>query len=228
MKNDSLGDRMKKNYEDRTRFYLPRRTYTIIRVDGKAFHSFCSKLEKPFDWKLIATFQETTRIVGSEMQGFQFAYGQSDEVSFLVTDFNEITTEAWFDGNIQKIASVTASLFTAQFNNLFKYIRLASFDCRVFSIAERTEVENYFIWRQQDATRNSVQMLGRSKFSHKELDGKNCSEIQEMLHNKYSINWNDQHPELKRGWIVTKDSVLSSDHFVCGCDLFDAYIPRYS
>lgn len=174
---DELGDRIKNNYESRTIYYLPRRTYTIIRVDGKAFHSYTCGCEKPFDYNLMACMDATALGLCKQIEGTVFAYSQSDEISLLVTDFAKINTEAWFDGNIQKICSVSASIATAEFNKvqienkwkkqsigLEEILKFAHFDSRVFSIPDPVEVANYFVWRSNDAIRNSISSAARAIF----------------------------------------------------------------
>jgi len=201
---DTLGDRMKENYEDRTRIFLPRRTYTIIRIDGKAFHTYTKGLERPFDEKLINDMDETAMFLCKNIQGSKFAFVQSDEISILLTDFDDLTTDAWFDGNIQKMVSVSSSFATAKFNEL-RPGKLAFFDSRVFTIPSNIEVENYFIWRQQDTTRNSISSVAQSLYSHKQLEGKNTNEQQEMIFQK-GINWNDYAPKYKRGRFIEKQN----------------------
>jgi len=200
---DSLGDRMKDQYENRTRIMLPRRTYTVIRVDGKAFHTYTRHCEKPNDETLAWALDQSAQALCEEAQGSCLAFVQSDEISILLTDFAQPTTEAWFDGNLQKICSVAASTVTAVFaSNYERDGQVAIFDARVFVIPDPVEVENYFIWRQQDATRNSIQGLAQSKFSAKQLHGKTTSEMQEMLFQAHGINWNDTEPYWKRGRCV--------------------------
>ena len=201
-KKDSLGDRMKEFYENRTRNFLPRRTYTIIRVDGKAFHSYTRGLVRPFDEKLVNDMDETACYMCKNIQGAKFAFVQSDEISILLTDFEGLTTDAWFDGNIQKMASISASLATAKFNEL-RPNKIALFDSRVFTIPSDIEVENYFIWRQQDTTRNSISSVAQSMFSHRELENKNTDQMQEMCFQK-GVNWNDFSAKLKRGRLIVK------------------------
>jgi tRNA(His) guanylyltransferase len=196
----SLGDRMKTKYEDRTRYYLPARTYTIIRIDGKAFHNFTKTCAKPFDYDLMGAIDATAVGLVKQIPGSKLAYVQSDEISILITDFDTVETEAWFGGNIQKIASVSASIATSEFR---KYCTTsANFDSRVFTIADPMEVENYLVWRQKDAVTNSIQMAARAVLSHKELDKKNNSEIQEMLFREKGINWSEYPAKAKRGRIV--------------------------
>lgn len=227
---DQLGDRMKDFYEDRTRYKLARRTNTIIRIDGKAFHTYTKGLQRPFDQGLMEDMNKTTEYLCQNIQGAKFGYVQSDEISILITDYDDITTHAWFDGNLQKMASIAASLATAKFNQLrmarkskevqrpfgegyektgnlnygeIQDFKLAMFDARVFQIPYQEEVVNYFIWRQQDATRNSISSVAQSLYSHKELNGKKTDQMQEMIFQK-GINWNDYTPREKRGALIRK------------------------
>ena len=222
---DSLGTRLKTYYEDRTRYSLPRRTYTIIRIDGKAFHTYTKGLQRPIDSDLISDMDETASYLCKNIQGVRFGYVQSDEISLLLTDFDDLGTHMWFDGNIQKICSVSASMATSIFNKLRykRYLQnkidietkrmsdkryekepsLAMFDARVFQIPSSIEVENYFIWRQQDATRNSISSSAQSLYSHKELNGKKSDDLQEMIFQK-GINWNNYSSREKRGGFIDK------------------------
>lgn len=230
---DQLGDRMKNYYEDRFRYKLPRRTYTIIRIDGKAFHTYTKGLERPFDEDLINDMDETTKYLCKNIQGVKFGYVQSDEISLLLTDFDDLQTDMWFDGNLQKMCSVAASMATSKFNQLRilrKFFennvdiidhgitaydmsisqiinsKMGEFDARVFQISNSIEVENYFIWRQQDATRNSISSVAQSLYSHKDLNGKSSDEKQEMIFQK-GINWNDYPARMKRGGFIQKVQV---------------------
>ena len=202
--NDALGDRMKDYYEGRTKYFLPRRTFTIIRVDGKAFHTYTRGLVRPFDDKLMSDMDETAAFLCKNIQGSKFAFVQSDEISIVMTDFDELQTDAWFDGNIQKIVSVSASLATGRFNEL-RPGKMANFDARVFTIPSEIEVLNYFIWRQQDTTRNSIQAVAYYLYSQKELHGKHVDQMQEMIFQK-GINWNDYAAKYKRGRVIEKQS----------------------
>ena len=206
---DELGDRIKSLYEVRTKSYLPRRTYTIIRLDGKAFHTFTKGFERPYDTKLMDAMDYTTKKLCENIQGCKLGYTQSDEISLLLTDFDNIGTSAYLGGAIQKIVSITASMASAYFNRymLENQItdKLAFFDSRVFTISEAVEVENYVIWRQQDCVRNSISMTAQSLFSHKELNGVNTSGMQDLCMSK-GVNWNDQPDGFKRGRMVWKES----------------------
>jgi tRNA(His) 5'-end guanylyltransferase len=216
---DPLGDRMKDFYEDRTRYKLARRTNTIIRIDGKAFHTYTKGLQRPFDQGLMEDMNKTTEYLCQNIQGAKFGYVQSDEISILITDYDDIDTHAWFDANLQKMASIAASLATAEFNRLrlirkmnttvatagsiLEQFKHAMFDARVFQIPYQEEVINYFLWRQQDATRNSISSVAQSLYSAKELHGKKTSDMQEMIFQK-GINWNDFTPREKRGSIIRR------------------------
>lgn len=207
----TLGTRMKENYENRTKQFLTRRCPTIIRIDGKAFHTYTKGLKKPFDEGLIEDMQETTKFLCEQIQGAKLGYTQSDEISILLTDYDNLQSQAWFDYNVQKITSITASLATAKFNELRLnrlHKKLAFFDARVFQVPEKEEVVNYFIWRQQDAERNSISMLAQSLYSHKQLFKKNTSNMQEMCFQK-GYNWNDLPYEQKRGSFIVKNLYIN-------------------
>ena len=246
MDKTTLGDRMKNNYENISRYYLTRRMPVIIRIDGKAFHTFTRGFKKPFDDVLVKTMQETMKYLCENIQGCVLGYTQSDEISLVLTDYAELTTDAWFGNNLQKMCSVSASMATMAFNKFFShnvedlesdlaqehetdgmtelvktmlsYYRIyrialkkgAMFDSRVFTIP-REEVCNYLLWRQQDATRNSVQSVGQSNFSQKQLHGKSCNDIQDMLMLQKGINWNDYPTTLKRGSCCIKTVIQDPD-----------------
>jgi len=201
---DPLGDRMKSSYENRTKLALPRRTYTLIRIDGKAFHTYTRGLDKPYDDTFLRHMQQTAKYLCENVQGCKLGYVQSDEISLLLTDFATPQTNAWFDGDQQKIVSISASMATAYFNFLRPAelpAKLALFDSRAWTIPDVVEVENYFIWRQKDATRNSISLTAQAYFSPKQLHGKSSNECQEMLWKEKGLNWNDMDPCFKRGTV---------------------------
>lgn len=147
----------------------------------------------------------------NEAQGSLFVYTQSDEISLLLQDFIEQDTQAWFDGNLQKICSVSASIVTALFNLRRSYTtpsKIAYFDSRAFTIADPAEVTNYFLWRTRDCIRNSINSLGQCYFSQKELHGKNTSEVQDMLLTAKSVNWNDCESRFKTGSLQNKNGYI--------------------
>lgn len=210
---DSLGDRMKGNYESRTRSYLPRRTNTIIRLDGKAFHTYTRGRQRPWDDALHDNLVQAANVLCRQAQGALVGFVQSDEISILLTDYTQLTTEAWFDGNLQKIASVSASIITAEFN--LREMRdqaagepgtrgRAYFDARVFTIPDPWEVHNYFVWRQKDIERNSLSMLAQTHFPHKELHGKRRTDLLELLRG-IDIEWDDMPQAFKYGTLIHQD-----------------------
>lgn len=233
---DDLGTRMKTFYEQIPKTKLMRRTPVIIRIDGKAFHTFTRGFQKPFDEVLIKTMQETTKYLCENIQGCVLGYTQSDEITLVLIDYQRFETSAWFDYEIQKMCSIAASMATIAFNRYFKenvkeyashipyygtmypcdekeqkYMNIlnnaidkgAMFDARVFNIPKE-EVTNCVYWRQLDASRNSIQMVGQANFSHKELQNKSCNDIQDMLMTQKGINWNDFPTYQKRGTCVVK------------------------
>lgn len=209
MSKDSLGDRMKK-YENVERRYLSQNMPTLIRIDGKAFHTFTKGMKRPFDEQLMNCMWETGKYLCKNIMGCKVAYIQSDEITLLLTDYDTFDTQPWFDKNIQKMCSVSASMATMAFNMAFNKTTydnkkgIAMFDSRVFNIPKE-EVCNCFIWRQQDATRNSIEAIGRSFFSDKELFKVNCAQIQEKLFQEKQINFNDYPTYEKRGVCIVKE-----------------------
>lgn len=207
--NTPLGDRMKR-YEQAFRQHLPRRTYTLMRLDGRAFHTYLRNAERPFDRSFIGDMNLVALRLVEEIPGAQFAYLQSDEISLLITDFESHQTEPWFGGNLQKLVSVSAGLASAYLAQLRRESRrIPVFDARVWSMSDAVEVANYFVWRQQDAVRNSIQMTGQTYFSHRQLKGKSLNEVQEMLFSVHKINWNDYPPECKRGRMIVHNAMTT-------------------
>lgn len=228
---DSLGTRMKEFYEQIPKTKLMRRTPVAIRIDGKAFHTFTKGFKKPFDVVLMQSMCETTKYLCENIQGCVLGYTQSDEITLILVDYQKLDTSAWFDYEVQKMCSIAASMATMAFNKYFNYNiseyqrnhfengtefdqpyweRLvaaaqkgAMFDARCFNIPKE-EVTNLIYWRQLDATRNSIQMVGQAYFSHNELHGKSCNDIQDMLVLQKGINWNDFPVYQKRGTCVSK------------------------
>ena len=171
MRKNSLGDRMKE-YERTSDTKLVRRLPMIVRLDGKAFHSWTKKsgCVRPFDHTFIDMMAGLAQYLCENIGGAELAYGQSDEISILVRDDQNIDTDAWFDKRLQKVVSIVASMATYWFNanNAFEKKLPAFFDARAFILPEH-EVKNYFIWRQEDATTNSLSMLAQSLYRHGEL-----------------------------------------------------------
>lgn len=200
---DSLGCRMKE-HENHFNQRVKPQTPVIARIDGKAFHSFTAGMKRPYDERLSNLMWGTLEFL-MKQSGAIFGYTQSDEISLLYYQ-ESLKSQIYFDGKINKLNSVLASYATSYFNRImktalsepkYKYID-ANFDCRTFELPSKEETLNYFIWREQDAVRNSIQMAARSVFSHSECNDKNGSELQEMLFSK-GINWSNYPTFFKRG-----------------------------
>lgn len=200
-----LGDRMK-SYERACKTVLTPRTPVIIRVDGKAFHTYARGCVRPFDGHLIAAMDAVALALCAEVDGAKLAYVQSDEISILVHTYRTFEQQPWFANEVQKLVSITAGVASGVMTEVspvvFGTVRRACFDSRAFTMPE-SDVNNYFLWRQKDWTRNSVQMLARSLYSHRECTGKSNPELQEMCFQK-GHNWNDLPTHLKRGRAVVK------------------------
>ena len=253
MDTSDLANRMKE-YEKRNQYYLQKRTPVAIRVDGRSFHTFTKGFQRPFDDVLIKTMQETAKYMCENIQGAKFAYVQSDEITIILTDYDTLETDCWFNYRTDKLCSIAASMATMIFNKIFKekvenfieeggafslaqlnynqmktepYLKAiekgAMFDARCFNIPKE-EVTNLIYWRQLDATRNSIQMVGQANFSHKELQNKSCNDIQDMLHEQKGINWNDYPTVYKRGTACIKNRKIIEylDEFKVTAKLMDS------
>lgn len=227
-----------KMYESVPKVQLMRKTPVIIRIDGKAFHTFTKGFQFPFDGVFRKSMADTMMYLCKNIQGCVMGYTQSDEITLLLQDWENLETDAWFDYEVQKICSVSASMATLEFNKRFyancrnrlvngdfaslethkeknAYIALteryqnacrmgAMFDSRCFNVPF-TEIENVFIWRQQDATRNSIQALAQSLYSYKEIEGIKNNELQNKMFTEKGVNWNDIETEYKRGCCCVKE-----------------------
>jgi len=207
----SLGDRIK-SYERVSKHFALLNMPLVIRVDGKAFHTFTKRCEKPFDKKLIHVMTQAARYTAKRMQGFKAAYVQSDEVTFVLTDYDSHETSAWFDYELPKLISTSAAIMSVSFFNEMENVNsmminennLPTFDSRAFNVPKH-DVINTFLWRALDWKRNSVQMLAQANFSHKELQGKNQNTLKEMLL-EINEDWNLLKPEEKYGTFIVQDT----------------------
>lgn len=203
-----LDTRMKEFYEFPTRYVLPRRTHTVIRLDGKNFHNFTKACTRPFDEDLLRAFDDTMMHLCQNIQGAQIGYTQSDEISILLTDFEKLNTEPWLGATIQKMTSISASMATAFFNVSYQHPegQLATFDSRVFTIPSAVEVENYFIWRQKDAIRNAINMVASEIFSPWHLHGLSTNDRQALLLRNADVDVTDLPLRQRRGSIAYKET----------------------
>jgi len=215
---EKLWDRMKM-YEKHNNQSLLHNWYHILRIDGKAFHTFTKWLIKPFDKSLKRAFVNTlTSLMWRNHEGIQLAkiwYHQSDEISILFHANEDVNQELWFKWKIQKIVSVASSLTTWYFNKYYNYRnnKIAFFDTRVFSLPNKDEVYNYFLWRTRDCYKNAIQSIARTQFSQKELHQKHSWMLRDMISKwnwlkveecsnfdiywTYILSWNDREYYLK-------------------------------
>lgn len=216
---DSLGNRMK-DYEGVAQTRLTRRLPAIIRLDGKAFHTYTRGMERPWDERFARAMWLTAAHLCEQVQGCRVAYVQSDEISLLLTDWEKRNTQTWFNYEVQKMCSVSAGIASAFFAVNASESGLAGissrslpcFDSRCFSLPP-ADVNNYFLWRQQDASRNSIQALGQHHIGRKRVHGLDNKAIMDRLMLDHGINWNDCPIWARRGVCVVRE-------------LYDAPIPE--
>ena len=235
---DDLGTRMKTFYEQVPKFNLYRRTPVAIRLDGRAFHTFTRGFQEPYDEVFSNAMIKTMDYLCRSIQGCVFGYTQSDEITLILIDYQTFETEAFFNYEVQKLCSISASMATMAFNKFFKeevdkfyynhcsredplfekhyqiyrdaQYKGAMFDARCFNIPKE-EVTNLVYWRQLDAMRNSAQMLGQHYYSDKELDGVSCEEIKDKVFNDYGVWWQGLRPRFRHGTCWTKELGIDYD-----------------
>jgi tRNA(His) guanylyltransferase len=205
---DDIGDRFKA-YEGCWDFALPRRMPLVIRVDGRGFHSL--DLLKPFDAAFFNAMAATAMALCKEIQGAVLAYFQSDEISIVARDDMQPNTEAWVGKRLSKVVSLSAGVATYAFNKRTGLER--QFDSRAFVLPDLAEVTNYLIWRQQDATRNSVSMAAQAAFSHKSLHGVNSNGMLDRLR-EAGKPWEETPSHFKRGAVCRPVKVQKPVEFI--------------
>lgn len=183
----------------------------IVRLDGRAFHTFTKGLNRPFDERLAKCMWEATIFV-LEQTHAKIAYTQSDEISLLY-EYNE-PSQAIFGGKLNKVNSVLASMVTAKFNNSLGYhlsekTQLAQFDCRTFQVPNRKGAVDTFTWRYMDAQRNSVSMAAQSHFSHKQLQRKSTREQIKLL-SEIDVDFNDYPCWFRHGVFFKREKVCEN------------------
>lgn len=253
MKNKNDLDSRMKDYEKRDRHYLQRRVPVIIRLDIRAGHTFLKGFKRPFDEVFIKSMQETAKYLCENIQNCKLSYQQSDEITLLLIDYDKLNTDCFFDYRVDKLCSIAASMATMSFNKAFRknvndwwvtpfsgitkefqeretlyktyknaIEKGAMFDARCFNIPKE-EVTNNFYWRQLDASRNSVQMVGQACFSDEELKSKKNNEVQDMLMLQRGINWNDLPTYQKRGsCCVRNKTVIETNSIMATAQLRDS------
>jgi tRNA(His) 5'-end guanylyltransferase len=227
-----------KQYEAVSQTHLMRRTPVIIRLDGVAFHTFTRNFEKPFDKMLGKAMLWTTRSLVNNIQGCVLCYTQSDEISLVLHDYKKLDTDAWFGYNVQKLVSVSAKMATYEFVRAFDDILCGydshkclstywpalkdnnvGFDSRCFNLPVE-EVNNYFVDRQRDAEKNSINLLAQQYYSQKELDGIKSNELQNKLFTEKGVNWNHLVYYQKRGFVALPNNDPNPKDILDGTPIF--------
>lgn len=213
MENDDLGNRMKQ-YESKEDSILIQGLPIVIRLDGRAFHSFTHGLKRPFDDDFRSLMVETTRKLVEETNAV-VGYTQSDEISLILLP----ETQQYFGGRVNKINSLLGAFASVWFNhfyqeNWFKFpnvpgnvLRKAYFDCRCFNVPTLNEAANHMLWREIDATKNSISAAAQAYFSPTQLDKLNSKQKQELLFQEKQINWNDYPTMHKKGVYLSRQRV---------------------
>jgi len=243
-------DKRMKRYEAISDIRLVRRMPVIIRIDGIAHHTFTRKFKKPFDSIYMGAMQETMKYLCENIQGCVLGYTQSDEITLVLIDYKRLESDAWFDNRVEKMCSAAASMATMEFNRKFKETaeaflsenedkddlwdycdalamainKGAMFDARCFNVPKE-DVTNNLYWRQVDAMRNSIQMVGQANFSAKELHNKDRLEIIEMLSEK-GIKWDDLATVQKRGCCCVKKAI-TTESCIRNKWVIDKEIPKF-
>ena len=206
---DSLGDLMKAYEMSMAGVKVMKGIPLIARLDGRSFHSFTKGLPRPYDQRLSTCMIETTKFLVEETHA-SVGYTQSDEISLAWFIPADSVADYMFDGRVQKLTSILAGLASAKFLRLVienipeKADKIPVFDCRVWQVPTLELAAQAFLWRELDATKNSISMAAHAYFSHNSLQGLNGSDKQERLWAEKGINWNDYPTFFKRGTYVQR------------------------
>lgn len=208
-KKDTLGNKIK-DLEgiECFRKFIPNLPI-IVRADGRSFHQFTKGLARPYDTRFSSLMVETTKYL-VEQTVADLGYTQSDEISLILLNNKGEKSQPFFNGRIFKIISTISALCSVYFNkHLSTYIpekanKTPTFDCRSFQAANNKDIIDYLLWRETDATKNSISMASQSVFSHKSLQNLNTSEMQEKLFQEKNINWNDYPDFFKKGTYIRR------------------------
>ena len=221
-KRDNFGDRMK-TYERLAESQLITNLPIVVRLDGKSFSKYTSRLQRPYDLKLIELMQNTCKHLMKISHNIKIAYQQSDEITLIIS--NDYDNPVEYSGRVQKLCSILAAECSVYFATHAYILENALhdhpvFDCRIFNVPDWVEASNAVLWREQDATKNSIQLAGQSNFSHKEMQGLKNNQVQEKLLLEKNINWNDYPASFKRGSYIKREKYFDPDlntersHFV--------------
>lgn len=220
---DLMGNRFKA-YEACSSMYLIPGTPKVIRLDGKAFHTFTKGCEQPYDWSIMSAMAAGAIAVMKEIGGSaRLAYIQSDECSIVINDKPRIESSPWFDNNLVKMATVSASIMSVNFSKTFHDSRImnvkegidpstipfkpAYFDARVFQVPNVWEMNNAILWRQFDAIKNSKSQYARHYFSQKQVHEKNGDQKVTMMKEQHGFDWNTAPTWTKRGIVIRRGTM---------------------
>lgn len=217
---DDLGDRIKEYEaaESQRKFlrYLP----IVARLDGRGFSTFTKGLERPFDLRMTTAMSSTLKWL-IENTGARFGHTQSDEMTVAWYEPDR-KSKVFFDRRIQKMNSVLAGMVSVHFFSQIRdswpseyWTKLPHFDCRVSQYPILEEAANVFVWRENDAHKNSVSMAAQHYYKHAFLQHKSSNEMQELLFQK-GINYNDYPVAFKSGTFFQRKTVLRK--FEAGVD----------
>lgn len=206
MINDDIGERFKA-VENDWRATLPSNVFTVIRVDGRAFHTWTRGSDKPFDPRISQAMDDAAVALCQDIPGALCAYVQSDEASIVASDLGTANAQHWFGGVTQKIASVSASVATCAFNQSHPeaFARPAMFDARVFPLSTVGDVADYLWWRQSDARRNAVSMMAHHHLGKKAIMHVGTADRIEML-TAAGVTMNDCELGDQNGRLVAPES----------------------
>ncbi len=207
MKPENLGDWCKwfeKNFSPEIMIpELP----VIIRLDGNNFHTWTKGLRRPFDEDLVNLMVDSTKFLVKETNAV-VGYTQSDEITLILYSADK-KSSIYNDGKKQKILSKLTGKFVSYFNERRKHYlpnhnKVANFDCRIYQVPSLHWACNQLLWRENDASKNSVSMLAQSLFPHSELQKLNGSQMQDKMMLEKGVNWNDLPVKYKRGSYVKR------------------------
>lgn len=182
---------------------LPLKSYAILQLDGKAFHTYTKGMERPFDDRFIQAMNEVAVSVLSVISNAKFAYVQSDEINIFVTDLGDDKTQAYFGNRINKVVSTASGTASAVMSRLYPEKQIAVLDARFFAVPNKHAVHEFFLWRQVDAIKNSVRSVAHTRFSSKQLEGKTTEDAKAMLI-EAGLDWYDFSQEKRQGRLITR------------------------
>lgn len=217
---DLMGNRFKA-YEAASSMHMIPGIPKIIRLDGKAFHTFTKGCEQPYDWNIMSAMAAGAVAVMKEIGGSaRLAYIQSDECSIVLNDKPRIESSPWFDNNLVKMATVSSSIMSVNFSWAY-YEALASsgsqagsvefkpayFDARIFPVPNVWEMHNAILWRQFDAIKNSKSQYARHYFSQKQVHEKNGEQKVQMMKDQHGFDWHTAPTWTKHGIVVRRGTM---------------------